>query len=200
VRGEYQELDHHNIFFSNDYQYEFTQIFDQLRAPEDPTVYISVTKKNDADHAPPGHENWFLLINMPYLTGKEEWDKVINQMRKRVIEKLRFHGIDIEKYIIHEDILTPRDFYQLYESNRGSIYGLSSNSRATAFTRPSNRSRVISGLFFAGGSVHPGGGVPLAILSGKMAADLIGEQEGLEGALHLSNYLKKHMSENDYFN
>ena len=92
-----------------------------------------------------------------------------------ILEKLAKIGIDISDNIKFEKIITPQDFYNQYRSNRGSIYGISSNDRMTAFRRPANRSREIKGLYFAGGSTHPGGGVPLAMLSGKMCADLICE-------------------------
>ena len=80
--------------------------------------------------------------------------------------------------------MTPEDFSNSYGSNKGSIYGISSNSRMTAFRRPANRSRQIKNLYFAGGSVHPGGGIPLVILSGKMASDLIAEKEGVINTGH----------------
>jgi phytoene desaturase len=199
IRGAYQTLAHHNIFFSGDYQTEFAQIFEKLQAPDDPTVYISITQKSDHIHAPAGCENWFVLINMPYLTGKEDWPVLIKGLRQSVLEKLKKQGVEIEKNIIAEEVLTPQDFYRLYQSNRGSIYGLSSNSRTTAFTRPANRNRNLKGLYFAGGSVHPGGGVPLVILSGKMAADLIAEQEGMKIDHRLNYFLEKHQADNRNF-
>jgi phytoene desaturase len=96
------------------------------------------------------------------------------------MKKLKNSGFDIEDNIVNESILTPDDFYQKYRSNKGSIYGISSNSRMTAFRRPANRSREINGLYFVGGSAHPGGGIPLVMLSGKLASDLILEKEGLK--------------------
>jgi phytoene desaturase len=100
-------------------------------------------------------------------------------MRLAVFNTLKRNGIDIKSAIEMEKVITPTDFYQLYGSNRGSIYGISSNSRLTAFKRPANRSRILKNLYFAGGSTHPGGGIPLVILSGKMAAELIAEAEDL---------------------
>ena len=79
-----------------------------------------------------------------------------------------------------EKSYSPKTFLRLYASNKGSIYGISSNNRVSAFMRPANCSRKIQGLYFAGGSVHPGGGIPLVTLSGKMAAELIAEREGID--------------------
>lgn len=172
VKKQNPQLCHHNILFSEDYRNEFRQIFEQKTIPDDPTVYISITSRSDASHAPSGGENWFVLLNMPYLNG-QDWQQAVPQMRSAVLERLKKNGLDISTSIELEKVITPEDFYRKYGSNRGSIYGISSNSRSTAFKRPANRSRQIEGLYFAGGSSHPGGGVPLVILSGKMCADLV---------------------------
>lgn len=171
---------HHNIIFSEDYKKEFYQIFKEQKAPDDPTIYISITSKTDPEHAPENSENWFVLLNMPYLTSKNEhlWKTEINRMREVIFTKLRKIGIDISNNIEVEKVYTPRDFYHLYSSNRGSIYGVSSNSRSMAFRRHPNRSRDIDGLYFAGGSVHPGGGIPLVLSSGRLASELITEASG----------------------
>ena len=184
VKNIHQELAQHNIIFSEDYEREFQQIFGELRAPDDPTVYISISSKTDPEHAPPNSENWFVLLNMPYLPDGDniiDWDTEIERMQEVVLNKLRKIGIDISGHIETERIYTPEDLLALYASNRGSIYGISSNSKTTAFKRHANRSRDIEGLYFAGGSVHPGGGISLTILSGKMAAELIVEHAEKHG-------------------
>ena len=175
VGAKHQRLAHHNIIFSSDYDAEFKQIFKYQRVPDEPTIYIAITNKTDARHAPADSENWFVLLNMPYLAPGQAWKKEKCRMRAVVLEKLKRLGFDIADRIEVEQIYTPEDFAELYASNQGSIYGISSNSKATAFKRVPNRSRTLDGLYFAGGSVHPGGGIPLVILSGKMAATLIAE-------------------------
>lgn len=175
VQRRHERLAHHNIFFSENYEQEFRQIFREHSAPDDPTVYVAITSKTDPEHAPDGCENWFVLLNMPYLTGEQDWPGIVQRMRAAVLEKLRAHGIDLAGCIAEEQVCTPEDFYSLYGSNQGSIYGISSNSRFTAFRRPPNRSRELQGLYFAGGSTHPGGGIPLVLLSGRMAAELAAE-------------------------
>ena len=176
VEGRHDALAHHNIMFSENYRREFQQIFDELTPPDDPTVYIAITSKSDPDHAPANGENWFVLLNMPYLAPGQEWDKTVNSMRAKILQKLSKLGIHLDGKIRVEKVLTPVDFQNWFGSNRGSIYGISSNNRNMAFLRPPNRSRRLKGLFFAGGSTHPGGGVPLVIQSGKIAAQLICEQ------------------------
>jgi len=179
VGKKHPDLAHHNIFFSGDYKKEFAQIFEEKRPPDDPTVYVAITSKSDPDHAPENGENWFVLLNMPYLTGTMNWREETARVREIVLTKLRQMGFDIANRIEAEFVLSPNDFEQNYLSNRGSIYGISSNSRSTAFKRPANRSRDLQGLYFAGGSTHPGGGIPLVLLSGKIAAELIAKNRKL---------------------
>jgi len=173
VRGRHEQLQHHNILFSNNYRREFQQLFVDRDSPDDPTVYISISAKSDPDQAPAGCENWFVLVNMPYLSEGQDWDQIIHKTRNMIIQKLLRQGIDLSGKIGSEKIITPIDFKSLYGSNRGSIYGVSSNSRSSAFRRPGNRSKKIKGLYFAGGSTHPGGGIPLVLLSAKIVTDLI---------------------------
>jgi len=177
IEGQHPQLAQHNIIFADDYELEFKQIFEDKKVPDDPTVYIAITSKLDPDHAPAGCENWFVLVNVPYLAEDQDWDAAVARLKTVILEKLSQLGIDVSGRIRVEKTITPQDFYNRYRSNRGSIYGISSNDRMTAFRRPANRSREIEGLFFAGGSTHPGGGVPLAMLSGKMCAELILERE-----------------------
>ncbi|MGH1366169.1 MAG: phytoene desaturase family protein [Calditrichia bacterium] len=186
VKKQNAQLCHHNILFSEDYRNEFRQIFSKRIVPDDPTVYVAITSRSDASHAPADCENWFVLLNMPYLNG-QDWQAAVPRMKQAVLRRLKQSGIDISTAIEMEKVLTPEDFYRNYGSNRGSIYGISSNSRITAFKRPANRSRAIDGLFFAGGSSHPGGGIPLVILSGKMCADLIKERVPLSKAVYLTS-------------
>jgi len=175
VKGEQKELRHHNIFFSGDYRGEFTQIFDKRIAPEDPTVYVSVTSKTDPDHAPPGHENWFVLVNMPYLPDDGSAIQGEGMIRTRILERLGRAGIELEGRIVSETTIKPEDFLRRFRSNRGSIYGLSSNSKMSAFLRPQNRIKEVAGLYLCGGSAHPGGGIPLVLLSGRHAATVCAE-------------------------
>ena len=202
IQGKNQRLEHHNIFFSKNYRQEFQDIFHNLQVPEDTTVYISISSKVDPSHAPSGCENWFVLLNMPYLNGKIDWSKEPQGIKKLILQKLKSHGLDIDTHIRHERIMTPEDISHSYGSNKGSIYGISSNSRMTAFRRYANRSRQIKNLYFAGGSVHPGGGIPLVLLSGKMASELIATKEGIkiDTSKSLKNYLEMHpkIDLNDY--
>ncbi len=178
VRGETAQLAHHNIFFSGDYPAEFDAIFHQGLPPEDPTIYVSITSKTDPDHAPPGHENWFVLVNAPPLGASPggdgyDWDTKGAAYRDVVLARLAEQGVDLHGRIVAERIWTPLDLQRHSGAWRGALYGQSSNSKLAAFLRPHNRAKDVRGLYFTGGTTHPGGGVPMVALSGKVAAELI---------------------------
>jgi len=173
---DFPELGIHNIFFSADYKKEFMQIHDQQSVPDDPTVYVNITSKITPSDAPAGCENWFVLINAPPHDGRD-WKKDIPAVRAAVLKRIsRALGKPIEQYISEEAWLTPDDIEKETGSFRGSLYGISSNSASAAFFRHPNSSRRYRGLYLCGGSVHPGGGMPLAASSGMIAADIIARQ------------------------
>jgi phytoene desaturase len=110
---------------------------------------------------------------MPYNSNKINWDVKKTEVRDLIIKKLKKFGFDIEDDIMFEQSITPTEMESMYLTNKGSIYGLSSNSKFSAFLRQSNRNKKIENLYHVGGSVHPGGGIPLVILSGKIASELV---------------------------
>ena len=170
-------LDLHNIFFSADYQAEFNAIFNTGLPFDDPTVYINITNKLEpGKHAPIGKENWFVLINVPANSG-QDWASLEQFYRKAIIQKLnRIIGENIEPYIAVDEVLTPVSIESKTASYMGSLYGTSSNSKMAAFMRHPNDSKTINGLYFVGGSVHPGGGIPLCLSSANIVANLINDK------------------------
>lgn len=174
VRRRYDHLAHHNIFFSTDYEAEFRQIFDEMRPAADPTVYVCATSRTDPTQAPPGCENLFVLVNAPATSERTDWSRESDVYRNLIVKKLEGFGLDgLSAAVEYEHRITPEDFAARYGAHRGALYGASSNSTLSAFFRPPNKARDIENLFFAGGTTHPGGGIPLVLLSGKMAADLV---------------------------
>lgn len=174
----YNALSHHNIFFSEDYHHEFKQIFKEKVMPDDPTIYVANTSHTNPDHAPEGGSNLFVLVNAPHLSNNYDWESKKDSYKQHIIRKLQLHGLtDLEEHIVFSETITPQDFYQKYLSNRGSIYGTSSNSKFSAFLRPRNKCRSIKGLYLVGGSTHPGGGIPLVTLSAFHADELISRFE-----------------------
>ncbi|MEO1286574.1 MAG: phytoene desaturase family protein [Chloroflexota bacterium] len=173
IEDTFEVLAHHNIFFSDDYPAEFEAIFKDGLPPDDPTIYVSITSKTDSHHAPDGCENWFVLVNAPPLSEQYDWKANKQSYRDLVLEKLASRGIDVRDKIRTETILTPKDLHDLSGAWLGALYGPSANDRFAVFLRPHNRSADVKGLYFAGGTTHPGGGVPMVTLSGKVAAEMV---------------------------
>jgi phytoene dehydrogenase-like protein len=124
------------------------------------------------EDAPRNSENWFVMVNVPFNSG-QDWARLRKSIRKNVITKLSKHlGENIDELIEEEDYLDPIRIEQRTSSFGGALYGASSNDRMAAFFRHPNFSKV-SGLYFVGGSVHPGGGIPLCLLSAKIATNLM---------------------------
>ena len=173
----FDELDVHNIFFTNNYAAEFAHLFEKKTLYQDPTVYINITSKCEPGVvAPKGNENWFVMINVPANVG-QDWNEYKSVAKKNIIQKLnRILKTDIESLIVCEESLDPVLIETKTASYMGSLYGTSSNSKMAAFVRHPNFSNQIKGLYFVGGSVHPGGGIPLCfksaeIMSGMVATD-----------------------------
>ncbi|MDD2279489.1 MAG: phytoene desaturase family protein [Bacteroidales bacterium] len=172
VKGEYSSLDLHNILFSADYPGEF-KILEGKGISTDPTVYIFISSKMVKQDAPKGHENWFVMVNAPADSG-QDWDEITKTTRTNILKKIKKEtGIDIEPSLVCEDILTPPLIEHKTGSYRGALYGISSNNKFAAFSRHPNRSKNIDGLYFTGGSVHPGGGIPLCLASAKIVDNYI---------------------------
>lgn len=166
-------LPHHSVFFPADYAAEFRDILDRRMPPNDPTVYICRATATDPTAAPPGCDNLFVMVNAPSLDGRTDWCRVGPAYRDHLLDLLRRRGLALEASIVVEDRWTPERIAAAYGAQRGAIYGFASNTRRAAFLRPPNRSSALRHLYFAGGSTHPGGGIPLALLSGRIAADLV---------------------------
>lgn len=172
IKHSFNELDVHNIFFSKDYKHEFDCI-DAAKITDDPTVYINITSKKIKTDAPENSENWFVMINVPN-NQNQDWESLIATSKVNIINKLsRILKTDIAPLIVCEEILDPRSIESKTSSHRGALYGNSSNNQFAAFLRHSNKSSKLKGLYFCGGSVHPGGGIPLALLSAKISTDFI---------------------------
>lgn len=173
INREFKELGLHNILFSDDYKTEFEHQFKIKNIYEDPTIYINITCKHIPSDAPDGCENWFILINAPSNIG-QDWQEITKKTRASIFEKInRILKTDIETFIVNEKILDPIKIELNTSSSKGSLYGNSSNNKFSAFLRHPNFSRKIPNLYFVGGSVHPGGGIPLALSSAKITSEII---------------------------
>ena len=169
----FSQLQLHNIFFSKDYKKEFDSIFNKKLVSDDPTVYVNITAKMEAGQAPHEKENWFVMINAPANSG-QNWQTIKNELRVNVLNKLnRMLGTDVEGLIETEQVLDPVLMEAQTSSYMGALYGSSSNSRMAAFLRHANFTSAIKGLYFCGGTVHPGGGIPLCLKSAKIVSEMV---------------------------
>lgn len=174
IQKEFPELHLHNIFFTRNYEKEFNHLFKEGTMYDDPTIYINITSKMEYAHSPAGGENWFVMVNAPAHNG-QDWEMIQHEVRVNVLAKLkRILGVDIAPLIATERILHPKGIEQTTMSYMGSLYGTSSNSKWAAFLRHRNDSTKLRGLYFTGGSVHPGGGIPLCLKSAKIVSEQIG--------------------------
>ena len=173
IKKEFKELGLHNILFSENYEEEFDTIFSKKSIYHDPTIYLNITSKHTPTDAPTGCENWFSFINVPNNSG-QDWDKFIEEARENMIRKInRVLKTDIRPLIDCEMLFDPRVIENRTSSAFGAIYGNSSNNKFAAFLRHANFSKDIKGLYFCGGSVHPGPSIPLCLLSAKITTNLI---------------------------
>lgn len=167
------DLDLHNIFFSSNYKKEFESIFEKKELYDDPTIYLNITSKDVKNDAPKNSENWFVMVNAPH-NANQNWNSEIKILKKIIIKKIeKVLNIDIKGKLIKEKVYSPLDLDKNTNSYLGSLYGTSSNDMFSSFLRHPNFSKKIKNVFFCGGSVHPGGGIPLCILSSKIISDLI---------------------------
>lgn len=169
VKGKFPSLGLHNVLFSKNYKEEFEHIFEKRSVYADPTVYIYISSKQHAPDAPAGSENWFVMINTPPDTG-QDWEQIIKEARQNITKKInRLLNISIEEKIEFEALESPQSIEKRTMSWKGALYSNHSNSRYSAFLRHSYKHKNLQNLYFVGGSVHPGGGIPLCLASANIA-------------------------------
>jgi phytoene desaturase len=175
VRGRDSRLGHHNIFFSDDYPREFSEIHDARKNPTEPTIYISISAQSDSNHAPPEHDNYFILVNVP--ARAEPWTPgETREFRDRVVARLATFGLGLAGRIVAEHAFTPTDFARRDLAHQGALYGWASHSIRASVLRPPLRAPERHDTYFVGGTTHPGGGIPLVLLSARMVADMIARE------------------------
>ena len=176
VTHNYPEIGLHNMLFSDDYRREFEQIFEQKNIPDSPSIYIHNSSCIEENHAPFNCQNWFVMVNAP--AGVEPTEIQLKKMRAFIIDRIRILvGIDISEEIIHEQKWTMKGIEKSTGSIDGALYGGASNSKMASFKRHGNQSKKNKNIYFTGGSVHPGGGIPLVLKSAKIVDQLIDSNE-----------------------
>jgi diapolycopene oxygenase len=175
----YEQLIHHNFVFSHDPHEEFEAIYRRGEPAADPTCYVCAPAVTEPEVAIPGGEALYVLVHTPYLRPHHDWKKMLPAYRDTIVRKLeRTAGLkDLEKHIVVERALTPQDINDRYHVLDGAIYGLASHGRYLGAFKPANRSPDVEGLYLAGGSAHPGPGMPMVLMSGWIAADCVDQDK-----------------------
>ena len=180
LNKRYDQLKHHDFVFSRDPEDEFHHIYELGEPAPDPSAYIAAPAITDPSVAPEGGEALYVLVHTPYLRPHHNWDEMLPKYREVIFRKLaETAGMDdLEDRIEFERVLTPQDIHERYHVLNGAIYGLASHGKVTGAFKPTNRSPDLEGLYLAGGAAHPGPGMPMAMMSGWIAADAL-DQDGL---------------------
>ncbi len=175
----YEQLAHHNFFYSQNQHKHFHTVFREGRLPDDPTIYLVAPTRTDPSKAPAGHDNLKILPHIPPIDPEHPLpheDYVA--LKDRVIDKLERMGLtDLRRHIVVEDLLTPVDIERMYYSNGGSIYGVISDWKLNQAFKAPKQSSKYRNLFFTGGSANPGGGMPMVVLCGQKVCDRILREE-----------------------
>jgi diapolycopene oxygenase len=175
----YDHLLHHDFVFSADPHEEFDYIYRKGEPAPDPTCYLASTARTEPETAPEGGDALYVLVHTPYLRPHHDWKTMLPAYRKVIINKLKTTGQmpDIESRIMYESALTPQDIHDRYRVLNGAIYGLASHGKWNGAFKPANRSPDVKGLYLAGGAAHPGPGMPMVLMSGWIAADVLDQDK-----------------------
>lgn len=175
VNTTYPQLAHHNFFYSNNSKQNFDNIFHHNKLNDDPTIYLVAPTRSDASIAPQGCDIIKILPHIPVLDEQHPFSEMdYETFKNNVLDKLERMGLtDLRKHIVVEEVWTPHTIQDAYMSNQGSIYGVISDKKKNMGFKTPKYSSKYKNLFFVGGSVNPGGGMPMVILSGQQVVEQI---------------------------
>lgn len=178
LKNRHRDWHHHQVLFSKNYQHEFAQLFDERVFPDDPTIYVNMPSITDRSLTPGNGEVMFVMANAP-ANDRLKWDKEgTDAARQRVLNRLKTSGFpEFEHEIVASEVWTPERIQRTYDMPGGAIYGRNSHGKKNAFIRPFNKDLRYKGLYYVGGSTHPGGGTPTVLMSARITANLIRKHE-----------------------
>ncbi|RZK11941.1 MAG: phytoene desaturase [Flavobacterium sp.] len=167
-----ENVEHHSLFFDVDFDVHASDIYDNPKWPENPLFYASFPSKTDSNSAPEGKESAIFLI--PLAPGIEDTEALRNQYFEKIVTRLeRLTQQNLKENIIFKESFCKNDFVEQYNSYKGNAYGMANTLLQTAFLRPKLKSKKVKHLYFTGQLTVPGPGVPPALISGKLVAELI---------------------------
>ena len=172
----YPQLQHHNIFLSDDYRPSFDRIFRDHLLPDEPSFYIHAPARTDPAAAPTGHDTLLGLVPCGHLDSAvpQDWEAMKARSRAFILQRLEKEGVvDFDRHLKFEIAYTPHDWERRFHCARGSAFGLSHNFWQVGYFRPHNRHARYKNLYFVGGSTHPGTGLPMVLLSAKLTTERI---------------------------
>lgn len=177
IDKSYPQLAHHNFFFSENPEKNYRQVFQEHVLPDDPTIYLVNVNKTDPAQAPAGQENLKILPHIPYIQDKPFTPAEYDSFQERVFEKLERMGLEgLRNHIITENTWRPEDIQAAYFSHRGAIYGTVSDRKKNHGFKHPKHSEKYKNLYFVGGTVNPGGGMPMVTLGGQQVGAILGAQ------------------------
>ncbi len=179
----YEDLEHHNVFITEDYERNFKEIEELKVVPEDPSFYVQNASITDPTLAPEGHSTLYVLVPVPNLKSDADWESKKEEYRNQIINKLEEKAEleDLEGHIEYEKILTPLDWKEEMNVGIGSTFNLSHNIRQMLVWRPRNKFEEFDNMWIVGGGTNPGSGLPTIYESGRIAAHEIKKRFGNEG-------------------
>jgi len=173
----YPGLGVHNVFMSEHYKNNLDQIFRDKKVSDDPSFYVFCPRETDPGSAPEGGDTISVIVPVGHLhkKNKGQWEAIRDQVRIRVLERLEQQGLkDLDRHIKFEKCLMPETWEKKFHISKGSVFGsISHFILQMGYFRPHNRHRTFRNLYFAGGSTHPGNGVPLVLMSAALTSERI---------------------------
>lgn len=178
VKRAYPQLLHHNLYVPRDFRRSMDAVFRAPRVPDDPAYYICNPNKTDASLAPPGHENLFVLVPTAHEVDAIDWRHEGPRFRDAMLERMEAQGLTgLRDNIVCEKVFTPRDLRIDWNAERGAAFGLAHGLGQIGYLRPHNRHATLNNLYFVGASTHPGTGVPMVLISGRLVAERIAQEQ-----------------------
>ena len=184
VNKRCEKLSPHTLFLADDYRENFESIIDDLALPQNPSIYVHAPARLDPSMAPPDEDTLIAIVPVGHLSekGDQDWPALRDQARRSVFRRLETLGItDLEDHLKFEVSYTPQSWQKRYNLMKGSTHGLSHNLLQLGYFRPRNRHPAYHNLYFTGASTHPGTGIPTALVSGRLSAQRIMDEQGMSG-------------------